>query len=504
MQFSNKVISLFIFNYFLNIKTFIVKKNFLSRLMVLSVVANLFSATNIYAQNWKLTGNFLTPADTGLLGTTNNKAVSIITNGANRLFINRTGAVGINTNNPLSKFHVSGAQTMEGQFSFTNGNYGIQFGNPSPGYVPMMNMFKSGTANADRMVLAHSPAFPNWGLQYQDATDQFNFLGQGNPVMSVNLYPGSVGIGTATPGAKFDIAGSGTYDLSGAYSDFRLGDATNNMKMGVANAGGGTGDGYLTASGRLYLGTSNTFANSQTLAINNNGTVGVGTFSPAGRLGIVGDVASTTPVLAVDNSYIGSVDVRGIQSLSKAADGYGYGIFSTGGYMGGRFIADAGAYSGYGYGVYGEASGTTATRIGVYGTASGGTENWGGYFPTKTYTNELRVGGTQGATGYVAAINGKLIATEVRVEATGSWPDYVFANDYKLTPLDELEAKLNADKHLPGVPSATEITEGGIMLGEMQSKTIEKVEENTLYILQLHNMIKELKKEIELLKKANK
>ncbi len=310
---------------------------------------------------------------------------------------------------------------------------------------------------------------------------------------------GNVGIGT-NPATRLDINGSGAWDLSSTNGDFRMGDATNNLKMGVALGGGGTGDGYLAASGRLYLGTSNSLAATQTLAINSDGTVGVGTISPAGRMGIVGDAALTSPVLSINNSYVGSSDVRGIQSNSKAADGYGYGIFSTGGYMGGYLFADAGAYSGNGYGVYGVASGTAGNRIGVYGSASGSGENWGGYFPTKTYTGELRVGGTKGTAGFVACINGKLIATEVRVQPTASWPDYVFSKDYKLMSLEELESKINADKHLPNIPAATDVKENGIMLGEMQTKAMEKIEELTLYMIELSKQNKELKKEIENLK----
>src|ERR1039457_4625679 len=52
---------------------------------------------------------------------------------------------------------------------------------------PMIEMFSSGTVNADRMVIAHSPNFPTWGLQYQDSTDRFNFLSGGTTVMTVNL-----------------------------------------------------------------------------------------------------------------------------------------------------------------------------------------------------------------------------------------------------------------------------------------------------------------------------
>lgn len=63
----------------------------------------------------------------------------------------------------------------------------IRFPATSGANNPMMEMFASGTVNADRMVIAHSPAFPTWGLQYQDNVDRFNFLEGGTTVMTVNL-----------------------------------------------------------------------------------------------------------------------------------------------------------------------------------------------------------------------------------------------------------------------------------------------------------------------------
>ena len=350
------------------------------------------------------------------------------------------------------------------------------------------------------MVIAHSTSYPNWGLQYQDSADVFNFLSGGTPVLTAHLGSQRVGIGNSIPGARLDIAGTGTYDLSGSYADFRLGDATYNLKMGVANAGGGAGDAYVAGSNRLYLGTANTFASSQTVAINPDGTVGIGGYLANAKLGVTGDVASTLPIISATNTYVGNADVRGVIAVSKANDGWGVGVDGTGGYIGGLFTSNAGAYASYGYGVYGTATGTAGTRVGVYGNASGGTTNWGGYFDAKTYMSELRVGGTAGATGYVAAINGKLIATEVRVQPQANWPDYVFGKDHVLLSLEELENSINANKHLPGIPSATEVKEGGIMLGEMQTKQMEKIEELTLYVIELGKQNKELKNEIEVLK----
>ncbi|MEO8150536.1 MAG: hypothetical protein ABI723_23090 [Bacteroidia bacterium] len=111
----------------------------------------------------------------------------------------------------------------------------------------------------------------------------------------------------------------------------------------------------------------------------------------------------------------------------------------------------------------------------------------------------LRVGTTTSATGFIASIGGKLIAEEVRVDLKAAWPDYVFANDYKLMSLEELATSINTYKHLPGIPSATEMKEKGITLGEMQTKTIEKIEEQALYLIQLKKENNELRARIEAL-----
>ena len=66
---------------------------------------------------------------------------------------------------------------------------------------------------------------------------------------------------------------------------------------------------------------------------------------------------------------------------------------------------------------------------------------------------------------------------------SGSWPDYVFAEDYELPSLKEVEASINKYQHLPGVPSASEVSKDGLMVGEMQKILMEKVEELTLYTI---------------------
>jgi trimeric autotransporter adhesin len=81
-----------------------------------------------------------------------------------------------------------------------------------------------------------------------------------------------------------------------------------------------------------------------------------------------------------------------------------------------------------------------------------------------------------------------------------NWADYVFADDYNLMPLSEVEAFVKANKHLPGVASAEELAETGLDLGAMQAKQMEKIEELTLHLIDQNKTIEKQSKEIEELK----
>jgi len=82
---------------------------------------------------------------------------------------------------------------------------------------------------------------------------------------------------------------------------------------------------------------------------------------------------------------------------------------------------------------------------------------------------------------------------KVAVLNTGNWSDYVFANDYKLQSLKEVENFIGVNKHLPGVPSAKEVVENGIDVATMDAKLLQKIEELTLYVIQQQKEIEELK-----------
>jgi hypothetical protein len=91
------------------------------------------------------------------------------------------------------------------------------------------------------------------------------------------------------------------------------------------------------------------------------------------------------------------------------------------------------------------------------------------------------------------AVNGKILATEVQVALVANWADYVFNEDYNLRPLSEVESFIKENKHLPDVPSTEEVANNGVNLGEMNAVLLQKVEELTLYVIQLQKEVESLK-----------
>ncbi|MEZ4936792.1 MAG: hypothetical protein R2799_04280 [Crocinitomicaceae bacterium] len=97
--------------------------------------------------------------------------------------------------------------------------------------------------------------------------------------------------------------------------------------------------------------------------------------------------------------------------------------------------------------------------------------------------------------------SGLVYATEIKVRLASNFPDYVFKNDYKLMSIEAVSEYINENGHLPNMPKAEEIEKEGLSVGEMQVKIVEKVEELTLYIIQLKEENEALKKRIEELEK---
>lgn len=107
---------------------------------------------------------------------------------------------------------------------------------------------------------------------------------------------------------------------------------------------------------------------------------------------------------------------------------------------------------------------------------------------------------------YKLYVTGGILTEQVRVAVynSSSWADYVFEKDYKLMELDRLNSYIKENKHLPNIPSTSEVMRDGVNLGEMDAKLLEKVEELTLYIIDLQQQIDELKKQTGEKKDDNK
>ncbi len=138
----------------------------------------------------------------------------------------------------------------------------------------------------------------------------------------------------------------------------------------------------------------------------------------------------------------------------------------------------------------------------------GGSGGTGGWFSGGAYAG--RFDGSVRVSGNVTVVNGKLMAPrievsellyskEVRVKLP-PFPDYVFEKSYTLMPLKVLEEYINANKRLPNMPSAEEVEADGGNIGELQVKQMEKIEELTLYILEMNKRLEKLEAENKLLK----
>ncbi len=89
-----------------------------------------------------------------------------------------------------------------------------------------------------------------------------------------------------------------------------------------------------------------------------------------------------------------------------------------------------------------------------------------------------------------------ILTERVRIAVKGSveWADYVFDKDYKLMPLKDLENYIATEKHLPEIPTTSQVMNEGVDVGQMQAKLLQKVEELTQYVIAQQKEIDELKK----------
>ncbi len=273
-----------------------------------------------------------------------------------------------------------------------------------------------------------------------------------------NTNSGNVGIGTGSPGYKLEVIGS----------------LRSSSLISMGETYGGTWEPYGTYS--MFTSNTNTDAmlflakksNSNILLKVNNGGRGVALQGSSGNLLFLGGSGETL-------SGIGNVNGTGNLSF----------MYSTG-----SNVQAEGARLTTG-GNFGIGTTTPTARIQVEGES---------FLNGKVRISTLNFPATG---NYKLAVGGDIIAEKVRVKLQSSgWPDYVFHRQYPLMSLKEVENYIAANNHLPGVPAASEVEREGLDLGDGQAVLLKKLEELTLYIIDINKRLEQLEAENKELKKA--
>jgi len=356
-----------------------------------------------------------------------------------RLQISTTGNVGINTTNPQARLHVAGS----GQFSLPAGQSVLidGTGSDSAGQGPNLNFTDSSVAATATML--QQGANGGFGL--------WTYNGAWGERIHVTKA-GNVGINNINPQARLQVtgdlyvsqpSGSQLVRAYGASTGFTFTDETSFLFLRPYHAANGDKPFRIgPATGGIW--------------IESNGNVGVGTYTlnANDRLQVAGNVYQETA---------GRID-NGLKDTTAGTDAK-FWAWSLNGAMGANT-----------FGLH------TRDDAGYFGEAAIQFNRSGKSVSSVLFLNGNVGIGTASPT-HKLAVKGTIRANEVIVD-TG-WADYVFEDSYRLAPLSEVERHIKDKKHLPGIPSAKEVEEHGVSMGEMQSKLLSKVEELTLHLIRL-------------------
>ena len=398
-------------------------------------------------------------------------------------FFSKAQNVGIGTTTPVVKLEVNSAINEVSRFNgppqmflslFENNNY--------RGYL---GSYSGATEDVD------------FGTGAGNTTGKLHFTLQAVPKLTLS-NDGKFGIGTTTPQYLAHINGGDLF-VDGSTGKIILGSPfnSNQWRFGTVNSG---------ADMRLY--SYNGAVETPLHNFMQNGNIGVatGTITPISRLDIKGTgTTSSTNTLTLRNS-LGDTLLR-MRDDGRMGIGYNgttYGRQINLGGTGINFYTSNEA-------AFGGAVFPTDTSLVLWSNSnsnnylvlqpSWGNTGIGTYTPNaKFHLNGAQLIGSNSAriaTGYSLSVDGRIISEESTVMNSTSWPDYVFEENYNLMPLEELEKQIQQQKHLPNIPSAAEIDKKGIELGDMSRRLLEKVEELTLYIIELKKENKSLSERLQ-------
>jgi hypothetical protein len=208
------------------------------------------------------------------------------------------------------------------------------------------------------------------------------------------------------------------------------------------------------------------YPNNSAISVTSGGSVGIGTDTPGGRLAVKG----------LGTGYFTPWNAYSVLDLDDGGQNSNTGL---------RFLTGNSTVRGILIG-----KGTTAMhfqRVSTDGSS---------FLVTDLMINdEGDVGIGTINPQYKLSVNGTVGVKEIVVTNTG-WSDHVFRPDYRLRPLSEISAYIQAHRHLPDIPSEAEVREKGVSVGDMQVRLLAKIEELTLHMIEQHKEIKALRERV--------
>lgn len=380
--------------------------------------------------------------------------------------------VGIGTANPVEKLHIENGRLFLNSGVIVGGSvrynyfywmgHNLVMGTRPGAYSHNVVQLRPGGSDQgslnSTLQMFTAPRQDSNVLKIQFQAEGISFLNGGN-----------VGINTSVPSARLDV--NGATQISGGANLTLKASETSATDPGDLVFAANNGTEY----GRIYAQTGGTdlrFSVGATpaarMAITNGGNVGIGTTAPSQRLEIYTNGPSSMQ-LTNSADVLGSVgavrfNMAGTEVSTIEAE---------------RTIA-TGRQTALKFSVKDDAGLKEAMRIADNGSIGIGTTSPGSY--------KLAVEGTIGA-------------RRVRITQEPTWADFVFHPDYKLPSLTEVENYIKTNQHLPEIPSAAEVAKDGFDLGEMNKKLLQKVEELTLYLIDMKKELNELKQCNETLEK---
>jgi hypothetical protein len=376
------------------------------------------------------------------------------------------GFIGIGTTTPLSLLHATNGSLL---FDGSTGTTPLSGAGVRMMWIPTKKAFRAGEITGtqwdDALIgpWTFAAGYNTTALGYMSAVFGFNNAAYGD--YSFNAGTGAVSDGNSS--AVFGVGNrakfwSGT--VVGNWNDSTAGSQTfsNDPLNRVFQIGNGT----------------NNFSRSNAMTVLENGKVGIGTVTPAYMLTVKNDINVDN-----GNGNAGSTD----NTLKFGANGTGESIGSNRTTGVNQWGLDF--YTNY------------ANRMSI---ANNGYVGVGVTNPNSKLhvAGQLVIGSstTLPANGYMLSIEGKAICEELKIQLKTGWPDYVFDKSYRLLSIEELEKSVEQNKHLPNIPSAADITANkGFELGDMNRRLLEKVEELTLYLIDINKQNKLLQQNNQLL-----